>query len=153
MNSRFARWFRGLSNGQAFVVYGFLIVFVLLTLWHNPTDGYWRTNTAIRTDSAEAALSNMKMRPDENDWEYYVMKWRQYGYVPEGGYYYREKNPWWWVYAYESKGFEAYTIPRFVRAPLLSLGNLGSYMHTVVIVGISASLFICLMGIRKSHPE
>lgn len=151
MNSRFARWFRGLSNGQAFVVYGFLVLFALLTLWHNPTDGYRRTLTAIRADSAEAALSNMKMRPDENDWQYSERRWKQDGYVPKD--FYWEKNPWWWVYTYESKGFKADAIPRFIREPLLSLESLGGYMQMVVIVGISGFLFICLMGIRKSHPE
>lgn len=152
MSSSFARWFRALSNGQAFMVYGFLVLFALLTLWHNPTDGYRRTLTAIRTASAEEARSGMQMFPDENDWEEYKDRLKWYG-VPEGGHFYLKKNPWWWVYAYESKGFREDAIPRFVRPHLLSLDTLGGYMHTVGIIGISTFLFICLMGIRKSHPE
>ncbi len=102
--------------------------------------------------SAEAAISNMKSRPDENDWEYSEKFWKQYGYLPYGGNFYWQKNPWWWVYGYESKGFQADSIPRVARPYLRSLNTLGGYMHTVSIVGLTGWFFIFLMGVRRSHP-
>ena len=160
MSSYFTKWFRALSNGQASIVYGFLVVFVFLTLWHNPTKGYRRTFTWVETDSMELAVAKWKALEDDEDYntsyihlETVEFYWKYSSGVPEDGYSYPKRNPWWWIYGYQSKGFAPDTVPRFVRGPLLILETLGGYIQMVITVCLFAFGVIWLMGLRKASPE
>jgi len=160
MTSRFTKWFRGLSNGQAAIFYILLVVCGLLTLWHNPTQGYERSLRSVRTDSMELALSNLKRQAVEDnssslsalsyDCEHY---WRKRGLVPENGYFYMEKNPWWWFAGYKSKGYEPDAIPGFVRSPLRILDTLSGYMKSILVAVVLALVMIWLVGIRNPLPN
>jgi len=153
MISWFKKWFRNLTNGQVTVFYILLVVCGILILWHNPSEGYQRSYKAVKTDSMELALLKLKEYSVSTDYSSpypNTYSWEN-GSIMEYGYF--EKNPWWWLPDYVSKGHDPQAIPKFIRAPLLMLETLSGCILAISTAIGMASVLIWLTGLRKPLPE
>jgi hypothetical protein len=160
---RFENWFRRQSGIQAAVIYLYVVLLAVLTFWHNPTDGYLRTySNAIKTPDAMTALANWKSRADQmgsrsdeyRSWQMYQWMWVDRREAPENGYFYMEQNPWWWIYGYESLGYNEDSVPRFFRRAFPNLYSLGGYLSYIAVLTFASIVLKWFVGIRSiSHDD
>lgn len=155
MNS-FKIWVRNLSKAQAAIFYSIPVISLVLLIWHNPTDGYNRSLHAIKTETAQQALSGWerlaaKTRLDHHKNQLEVLRWLwiERKAVPAEGYFYMEENPWWWPYSNVSRGFNQESIPKVVREPMGLLRSFGGFMTLTGAYSLFAVLMIWLVGIRN----
>src|SRR5690606_23929346 len=91
-----------------------LAISTLVIFRNNPLEGYRLTYTHVRTSSMDDAIAKWNERDPYKD--YCVENWKREkrynqkvlkndNWEPKGGYFFRKKNPLWWIYAYDSNSY------------------------------------------------
>jgi len=147
VKSRFEHWFRSLTSNQVRIFLLCVLAAVVVITLNNPAAGYTRTSEAVRTPSMELALQRWQATNKER-WSMYKWLWQDRKEAPEGGYFYLKKNPWWWIFAYESDAYTEWVYDHDEEPSPLRVETLGGLLLILGFLVIAGKLLMWLVEIR-----
>jgi len=150
LKARFEGWFRNLTTGQMLVFLAGVVASGILVVANNPLMGYARKPEAVRA-SMDEALAEWK-KVDAEKWQSYDWNWRIAGNETQGGYFYYKKNPWWWIFAYESRAYVEWDADQpYGAKSAIRLQSLGGLVSALVVIFVGARTLMWLVAIRAGE--
>lgn len=157
MIKRFENWYRGLSTTKVIILWISTIISGATLVINNPSKGYLPTYTYIKVSSLEEAEEHWSDSDPAKERYLKYWGWRanhRYRSAPEGGYYYREENPSWWIYGLESQAYwDWYNDGNWDSNDALRFKTLGSLINFLVGMVIITKIIMWLVSIRQEPAK
>ena len=161
---KFEQWYRELSIKQLSVLWASILIFTVILIINNPSKGYTRSYAYVKTSTIDEAIT--KWSDDDSFKKTRVSYWfnvskyeKKYrnnqNWIPDGGFFYRKKNPIWWIYGYESKAYSdwKYTNENWDSDSIIRFKTLGGLINFLIFMVIITKILMWLTSIREARAS